>query len=57
MLSTAHPGKFSDIVQDATGAAPELPERLARCLSLPKKSHLLGTELPELREYLLGLFA
>ena len=57
VLSTAHPGKFSDIVQDATGVAPELPERLARCLSLQKKAHLLGTELPELREYLLGLFA
>jgi threonine synthase len=57
VLSTAHPGKFSDIVQDATGTAPELPERLARCLSLTKKSRLLGTALPELREYLLGLFA
>jgi threonine synthase len=57
VLSTAHPGKFSDIVRDATGVAPELPKRLARCLSLPKKAHLLGTALPELREYLLGLFA
>ncbi len=56
VLSTAHPGKFSDIVLHATGATPSLPERLARCLSLPKQSHLLGTTLPELSEFLLDSF-
>jgi len=57
VLSTAHPGKFSDIVRDATGVSPELPERLAQCLALPKESHLLGTALPELRELLLERFS
>ena len=57
VLSTAHPGKFTDIVQQATGAVPPLPERLARCLSLPKKSHPLGKTLPELSEFLLESFA
>jgi len=28
VLSTAHPGKFSTVVQDATGTAPVLPESL-----------------------------
>ena len=57
VLSTAHPGKFSSIVHDATGIEPEMPERLARCLALPKQSQKLGTTLAELRESLLERFA
>ncbi len=57
VLSTAHPGKFTDIVRQATGALPPLPERLARCLSLPKQSHPVGKTLPELSEFLLDTFA
>jgi hypothetical protein len=33
-----------------------MPERLSRCLSLPKMSHRLGTTLSELSEFLLGHF-
>jgi threonine synthase len=57
VLSTAHPAKFSDIVKDATGALPEMPERLARSLTLPKKARLIGTAFAELSEYLLESFA
>jgi threonine synthase len=56
VLSTAHPGKFSQIVKDATGVAPELPERLARSLALPKRSLRIGTGLPALAEFLLDTF-
>jgi threonine synthase len=56
VLSTAHPAKFSDIVKDATGALPQMPERLARSLTLPKKSRLIGTGFAELSEYLLDTF-
>jgi threonine synthase len=56
VLSTAHPAKFSDIVEKAAGRPPEMPERLARCLSLPKQAVRIGTGLPELSDYLLGLF-
>jgi threonine synthase len=56
VLSTAHPGKFTDIVRQATGATPPLPERLARCLSLPKQSHPIGKTLPQLSEFLLDSF-
>src|SRR5208337_5359027 len=52
VLSTAHPAKFTDIVQQATGALPPVPERLARCLSLPKQSHPVGKTLSELSEFL-----
>jgi len=56
VLSTAHPGKFTETVRQATGAVPPLPERLARCLSLPKLSHPVGRTLPELSEFLLESF-
>jgi threonine synthase len=56
VASTAHPGKFADIVQSATGIAPEMPERLARCLTLPKLSHQVGPTLAELSAFLLESF-
>jgi threonine synthase len=56
VLSTAHPAKFSETVLLATGRSPEMPERLARCLALPKKSHLVGTTLKELSQFLLDSF-
>ncbi len=56
VLSTAHPAKFLDIVRDATGASPEIPEKLARCLALPKKSIKMGTDLGGLSRFLLDKF-
>jgi threonine synthase len=53
VLSTAHPGKFSETVREATGQEPALPERLARCLRLPKRATLVGTGLDVLRDLLL----
>jgi threonine synthase len=37
-LATAHPGKFLEIVEEATGTSPELPDRLVRAMKLPKYS-------------------
>ncbi len=56
VLSTAHPGKFLDIVKDAVGSVPELPESLARSLSLPKRSVRVGRELAGLSRFLLDSF-
>lgn len=56
VLSTAHPGKFAETVREATGQEPELPDRLARCLGLPKQATLVGTGLDGLRGLLLGRF-
>jgi threonine synthase len=56
VLSTAHPAKFPEIVRQATGAEPELPERLARCLTLPKQAAAMGTGLAGLSEFLLDSF-
>jgi threonine synthase len=56
VLSTAHPAKFSDIVKEATGVAPVMPERLALCIALPKQAVRVGTTLAELSEFLLDSF-
>lgn len=56
VLATAHPGKFGATVIKATGVEPELPERLARCLTLKKQAVLLGATLQELSEFLLQRF-
>jgi threonine synthase len=56
VLSTAHPGKFSQTVIDATGVSPELPERLARCLALPKRALRVGTDFADLSRFLLDTF-
>jgi threonine synthase len=56
VLSTAHPGKFLETVREAVGAEPALPERLARCLAMPKRSIRIGPELPELSAWLTESF-
>jgi threonine synthase len=56
VLSTAHPAKFLDIVQESVGAEPPIPERLARCLTLPKRSTIMGRDLAGLSRFLLDSF-
>jgi threonine synthase len=56
VLSTAHPGKFTETVRAATGQEPDLPDRLARCLQLPKQATPIGADLDGLRRLLLERF-
>jgi threonine synthase len=56
VLATAHPGKFAQTVKRATGRDPELPERLAACLSLPRRSVRVSADFTALSEYLLDNF-
>ena len=56
VLSTAHPGKFADTVLRATGRNPEMPERLAACLTRPKQAIRMGKTFAELSGYLLDCF-
>lgn len=51
-LETAHPAKFGDVVERATGAAPELPERLAVVLDKTPESVRIGNQPEDLRAYL-----
>ncbi|MDR2588201.1 MAG: threonine synthase [Spirochaetales bacterium] len=51
-LATAHPGKFLEIVEEATGSLPPLPESLAAVLNLPKKSVLVDNTGSALKKFL-----
>ena len=44
-LATAHPAKFPDAVERATGVRPPVPPRLAAIMSLPERCTTLPNEL------------
>lgn len=52
-LETAHPAKFKPIVEEVTATEIEIPERLARCLSLPKLSQPIANDYSQFKEFLL----
>jgi threonine synthase len=54
VLATAHPAKFADVVERATGIRPEMPERLAAFLDRPKKSISFPNQFSALQEFLLS---
>jgi threonine synthase len=56
-LATAHPGKFVDIVEQATGAVPELPATLREAMDKKKRAIPLEPSLDRLREFLLDRYA
>jgi threonine synthase len=57
VLSTAHPGKFTETVKAATGRSPELPAPLARCLELPKRATRISADFEAVRRLLFERFA
>ncbi len=54
MLSTAHPAKFPEVVEEATGVAPELPDALARRIAGVEQVVPLPADGAALRELLLA---
>lgn len=54
-LSTAHPAKFPDAVEKATGVRPGLPEHLVDLFDRPESYDLLPADLEELRGYVAGV--
>ncbi|MDR1316900.1 MAG: threonine synthase [Spirochaetales bacterium] len=56
-LSTAHPGKFIEVVEEATGKKPPLPQSLARVLDLRKESTVVESTGAELKKFLYEKFA
>jgi len=52
-LATAHPAKFGEIVEEATGERPQLPERLAESMRKEKQSVRMEPTPEALRAYLL----
>ncbi|HTT96429.1 MAG TPA: threonine synthase [Rhizomicrobium sp.] len=52
VLSTAHPAKFPDAVQRATGQIPSLPPRLSDLFEMPEKMTVLAPELGLVRAHI-----
>ena len=52
VLATAHPGKFSEVVLEATGEPPEIPSRLRRALELEGESVRMPADSQVLRRWL-----
>ncbi|MBL9099116.1 MAG: threonine synthase, partial [Alphaproteobacteria bacterium] len=51
-LATAHPAKFPDAVQAASGAKPELPQRLRWILTAPERYGVLPADLAALKDHI-----
>ena len=56
-LSTAHPGKFTEIVEEAVGQKPELPPQLREAMKKEKSSILIDNSLEALSHFLLEKFS
>jgi threonine synthase len=54
-LSTAHPAKFPDAVQEATGVRPELPPHLADLLDRDEEFVVLPNDLATVEDYVDGV--
>ena len=53
-IATAHPAKFPDAVEQATGVRPALPPALADLLERPEHLSVLPNDLDQLRDYVRG---
>lgn len=51
-LATAHPAKFPEVVERATGERPDLPRRLAEVMDRPKKAIPMEPTADALSKYL-----
>jgi threonine synthase len=51
ILSTAHPAKFPDAMEEITGERPGLPPRLATLLSDPERTTLLPNDLAAVERF------
>ncbi|HEY8545083.1 MAG TPA: threonine synthase [Acidimicrobiales bacterium] len=56
-MATAHPAKFPDAVEQATGVRPPLPDHLADLLARPERYEVLPADLDALRGRLNALAA
>jgi threonine synthase len=52
VLATAHPAKFPEAIEKATGVKPELPERLRWILNAPERFDTLPNDLGALKDYI-----
>ena len=53
-MATAHPAKFPDTVEAATGVRPELPDHLADLFDRPERCTTLPCDLASVRDYVVA---
>ncbi len=56
VLSTAHPGKFTEVIEEVINVKPQLPEELKKLESREKVSTLISNDNKALKEYLLTTY-
>ena len=54
VLATAHPAKFPDAVELATGVRPEPPPKLAGVMDRPEHYSVLPNDLEEVQNFIAG---
>ncbi len=54
VLATAHPAKFPDAVEKATGIRPALPPHLADLLERPERAETLDNDFQTVRDYVVA---
>ena len=55
-LATAHPAKFPDAVEKATGVRPPLPAHLADLFELPERFTVLPNDLAAVQQFVATTF-
>ena len=55
-MAAAHPAKFPDVVEQATGVRPALPEHVADLLERPERIETLSNDLAAVEDYVLSTF-
>ena len=55
-MGAAHPAKFPDVVEQATGVRPALPEHVADLLERPERIETLSNDLAAVEDYVLSTF-
>ena len=55
VLATAHPAKFGEVIETATGSSPALPERLAAAMAKEKRATKVENTLEGLGGFLMGM--
>ncbi len=51
VVSTAHPAKFPDAVEKATGIRPQLPPHLADLMTRPERVTRLPNDVAKVKEF------
>jgi threonine synthase len=54
-LATAHPAKFPEAVEKASGIRPHLPQRLSHLLNAKERFTILPNSAPAVRDFVLSL--